>query len=124
MGRDFDRANLGAEPHTRVQAHGGRGEIDFCRLVESGGLSGGVNFIDHAVLAPGVTIGLHRHADDEEELYLIVEGEGCMERDGESFPVRRGDLIRNRPGGEHALANTGAGPLEIFVIELSVRGDP
>lgn len=116
----FDRANIHAAPHARVQAHGGEGLIEFCRLAETGALSGGVNFIDHAVLAPGVSIGRHRHGVDEEELYLVISGVGVMWRDGEEFEVRRGDLVRNRPGGAHGLRNAGPEALEIFVIELSV----
>jgi mannose-6-phosphate isomerase-like protein (cupin superfamily) len=118
MRTPFDRANLYAAPHARISAHEGEGAIDFCRIVESGALSGGVNFIDHAVLPPGVSIGRHRHGADEEELYLVLGGVGVMWRDGEEFEVRRGDLVRNRPGGEHGLRNTGSEPLEIFVFEL------
>lgn len=119
MTNEFDRANLHTAPHERVTAHGGDGQIEFCRLVESGALAGGVNFIDHAVLPPGVSIGRHRHAVDEEELYLVLSGEGVMWRDGAEFAVQRGDLVRNPPGGAHGLRNTGDGPLELFVIELT-----
>jgi len=118
----FDRASLHALPHTAVRAHGGVGHIQFCRVVETGGLAGGVNFIDHAVLAPGVSIGRHRHGEGEEELYLVLAGEGVMWRDGEEFVVRAGDLIRNAPGGTHGLHNPGPAPLEIFVFELRVGG--
>lgn len=120
MATPFDRARLGALPHAPTCAHGGEGLLQFCRIVESGGLAGGVNFIDHAVLPPGVSIGRHRHASDEEELYLVLSGEGLMWRDGEEFAVRAGELIRNAPGGAHGLVNTGAVPLELFVIELKV----
>ncbi|MCK6572056.1 cupin domain-containing protein [Myxococcota bacterium] len=120
MERSFDRVNLSALVRRPVAAHGGEGLIEFCRIVESGGLAGGVNFIDSAVLPPGTSIGRHRHAAEEEELYLILSGEGLMWRDGEEFEVRTGDLVRNRPGGAHGLRNTGAGPLSIFVIELRV----
>ena len=41
---------------------------------------------------------------------------------GETFPVRAGDLVRNRPGGTHALENPGPGELRLFVFELGVRG--
>lgn len=118
MPTSFDRQNIFAAPHARVVAHEGVGQIDFSRIVESGALVGGVNFIDHAVLPPGASIGRHRHGDAEEELYLVLTGEGLMFRDGEVFTVRRGDLIRNLPGGTHGLQNVGDVPLEIFVIEL------
>lgn len=109
------RTNLFAEPLALVRAHGGAGEIRFRRLVEG---SGTCHFIDVAVLPPGASIGRHRHADDEEEYYLVLAGRGRMWRDGESFDVGAGDLIRNRPGGEHGLENTGDVDLTIFVFEV------
>jgi len=115
-----DRWNLRDLPLADVVAHGGEGLIRFARIAEAGGLAGGCNFIDYAELPPGASIGRHRHRDDEEELYLILDGEGRMVRDGEAFDVRAGDLIRNRPGGEHGLCNTGDRPLRIFVFELRV----
>jgi mannose-6-phosphate isomerase-like protein (cupin superfamily) len=45
-----------------------------------------------------------------------------MCRDGEEFPVRAGDVIRNRPGGIHELSNPGPEELRLFVFELSVAG--
>ena len=118
----FDRASIWAPrpERARVVAHAGAGTIDFLRVVHAGQLSGGVNFVDHAVLPPGSTIGRHQHAADEEELYLVLRGEGRMWRDGAEFTIRAGDLVRNAPGGAHGLVNDGPEALELFVIELRV----
>jgi mannose-6-phosphate isomerase-like protein (cupin superfamily) len=112
------RCNLGEVVLAPACAHGGDGEIRFARIAEAAAFAGGCNFIDYAELPPGASIGRHRHADDEEELYLVLEGCGSMWRDGEQFVVRAGDLVRNRPGGEHGLHNTGSSVLRLFVIEL------
>jgi mannose-6-phosphate isomerase-like protein (cupin superfamily) len=120
MGTGVDRWNLEELALDDVVAHGGEGRIQFARIAESGAIAGGCNFIDHAVVPPGASIGRHRHAADEEEFYLVLEGEGRMWRNGESFTVEAGDLVRNPPGGEHGLVNTGAGPLRLFVFELRV----
>jgi mannose-6-phosphate isomerase-like protein (cupin superfamily) len=117
---ELDRCNLREVPLAEVVAHDGDGRIHFARLAEAGALAGGCNFIDYAELPVGASIGRHRHRDDEEELYLVLDGGGQMWRNGETFEVRAGDLIRNPPGGEHGLVNTGAGPLRLFVIELRV----
>ena len=69
--------------------------------------------------APGFKIGLHTHNMDEEEFYLILEGEGTMHRDGLTFLVRPGDLVRNRPGGTHSLVNTGSTDLKLIVFEVA-----
>lgn len=120
----FTRCNLGELSLAEVRAHGGDGVIRFARVADAVAFAGGCNFIDYAELPPGASIGRHRHADDEEELYLVLEGAGTMWLDGEEIAVRGGDLMRNRPGGEHGLRNTGTQLLRLFVIELraSLRG--
>lgn len=35
------------------------------------------------------------------EIYLILEGEGHMELDGEKFPVRKGTAVLIKPGCRH-----------------------
>jgi mannose-6-phosphate isomerase-like protein (cupin superfamily) len=117
----FDRCNLGDLSLAPTRAHQGDGAIRFRRVFDQRALAAGCNFVDYAVVPPGVSIGRHTHALDEEELYLVLRGEGTMWRDGEEFPVRAGDLVRNRPGGTHGLRNTGAQDLCLFVIELPVR---
>jgi mannose-6-phosphate isomerase-like protein (cupin superfamily) len=117
----FDRDNLDRVELAPIRAHGGEGLIRFARIVDRAGLAGGCNFIDLAELPPGTSVGSHTHASTEEEFYLVLSGAGEMTRNGEVFPVQPGDLIRNPPGGTHALRNTGSQPLKIFVFELAVR---
>src|SRR5688500_7524829 len=118
MGTGLDRCNLRDVAMADVQAHAGSGLIRFARIAGAGDLAGACNFIDYAEVPPGSSIGRHRHGHDEEELYLILDGEGQMWRNGETFAVRGGDLVRNPPGGEHGLRNTGSAPLRLFVFEL------
>jgi mannose-6-phosphate isomerase-like protein (cupin superfamily) len=120
MGTGLDRCNLRELPLAEVCAHGGEGRIRFARIATD--LAGSCNFIDYAEVPPGASIGRHRHAGDEEELYLVLDGEGRMWRNGEEFSVGGGDLVRNPPGGEHGLVNTGDRPLRLFVFELRVAG--
>jgi mannose-6-phosphate isomerase-like protein (cupin superfamily) len=120
MHKGFDRINVldvGLAPRT---AHGGEGRIGFVRLLTGTDVASPLNFIDIAELAPGVSIGHHRHGQDEEEFYLILTGGGLMERNGERFRVHAGDLIRNPPGGAHSLVNDGDEDMRIFVFEARV----
>jgi uncharacterized cupin superfamily protein len=116
----FERCNLFELVLESGPAHGGEGDILFRRIATRAGLAGGCNFIDYAELPPNHTIGRHQHAGDEEEYYLVLSGSGEMWKDGESFPVKAGDLVRNRPGGAHGLRNVGGDVLRLFVYELSV----
>jgi mannose-6-phosphate isomerase-like protein (cupin superfamily) len=117
----FVRANLSELPMEDTCAHGGQGLIRFHRILTGTDVDGACNFMDCTVMPPGTSIGEHTHHPSEEEYYLILEGAGVMRRDGETFPVRAGDLVRNRPGGTHALENPGPGELRLFVFELAVR---
>lgn len=116
----FDRVNLGEAELVEQVAHGGVGRIRFARLVDGADAEGACNFVDLAVLAPGVSIGEHRHGADEEEYYLVLDGRGTMRRGDEQFEVAAGDLVRNPPGGSHGLTNTGEDDLRIFVFEVAV----
>lgn len=116
----FTRCNLDRLPLARVRAHGGEGEIEFRRVAGAGALAGGCNFIDLAVVAPGATIGRHRHALDEEEFYLVLSGRARMYCDGQEFSVGAGDLVRNPPGAEHGLRAIGHEPVRLFVFEVRV----
>jgi mannose-6-phosphate isomerase-like protein (cupin superfamily) len=89
-------------------------------VADRGALAGACNFIEVASLPPGTSIGRHRHAATDEELYLVLAGEGEMWRDGETFRVGPGDLVRNPPGAEHGLVNVGREELRIFVFDLGV----
>ena len=118
----FDRWNLYELNLAPIQAHGGEGLIRFARIADRAGLEGSCNFIDLAELPPGTSVGRHTHDVSEEEFYLVLTGTGEMTRNGETFTVNPGDLIRNPPGGTHSLRNTGSHPLRIFVFEVEARG--
>ena len=106
-------------PLERVQAHGGEGEIDFHRVFDAAVFESPCNFVDYAEIPPGASIGLHRHGDDE-EIYLVLDGEGVMTLDGESLNVATGSVIVNRRNGSHGLRNVGVRPLRLFVVEVAL----
>lgn len=116
----FDRCNLSQLVMQQGPQHGGKGNILFTTIAASNKLDGPCNFIDYAEIPPGCTIGKHHHGLDEEEFYLVLGGEGEMWMDGEVFCVEAGDLIRNKPGGTHSLANVGSEVIRLLVIQLAV----
>jgi mannose-6-phosphate isomerase-like protein (cupin superfamily) len=118
----FDKANLRSLPLVEQPAHGGVGSIRMARVADRSDFAGGCNFVDYAVVPPGVSIGEHRHAPEEEELYLVLSGTALVSRGSELIPVRAGDLVRNPPGQLHGLRNEGSEEVELFVFELEVRG--
>jgi mannose-6-phosphate isomerase-like protein (cupin superfamily) len=66
-----------------------------------------------ATLAPGQGTQRHYHRLAE-EIYLVVEGGGRMELDGEVADVTAGDAILIPPGAWHQLTETGGGRLRLL----------
>ncbi len=54
----------------------------------------------------------------EEEMFVILEGEGTLRVAGEMIPIRAGDVIDIPPGREypHQIINTGSVPLRYLSI--------
>ena len=82
-----------------------------------------INFIDMVEMPPKSTVGLHRHADNDEEIYIILSGVGRVLVDGAYFAVSTGDVVVNPPSGEHALTVVGDAPLRMVVVDISTDGE-
>ena len=102
-------------------AHGGGAPVRSARVLERS-QSTGCNFVDLVVVPPGAEIGVHAHGCDDEEIYVVIEGTGCMLLDGESLRVGPGDVLVNRPGGTHGLINPSCLPLRLVVIDVRAGG--
>jgi mannose-6-phosphate isomerase-like protein (cupin superfamily) len=100
--------------------HGGDGTINAFRAYERTTPAAQIAFIDLVTMPPASSIGLHRHGDDN-ETYVILSGRGTMALDGEEFRVSTGDVVVNRPYGEHGLRNDSTDELHLLVFE-SVPG--
>lgn len=75
----------------------------------------GVRAVGRVALEPGASVGPHGHPA-EEELYVILEGCGVGEVDGEEFPVAPGDAFLCKAGHSHGLKNAGPGRLVFLAV--------
>jgi mannose-6-phosphate isomerase-like protein (cupin superfamily) len=99
--------------------HDGEGTLDWTVVLDGEDAEDShLNFIHDDVLPPGVSIGIHRHAHDE-EYYYVVSGQGMMTLDGEQFRVKAGDITAVYPGGTHGLENDTDENLRIIVVSVS-----
>ena len=79
------------------------------RVLLDARLGGTVNqSLAEASLAPGQATQRHYHARSE-ELYVLLEGEGELEVDGERASVGPGDAILIPPGAWHQIRAGGEG---------------
>lgn len=66
------------------------------------------------------SMGLHEHGEDE-EMYIILNGEGLMTIEGEDKRVSQGDMILNKPYGTHGLLNDSDQELELLIMQASLK---
>ena len=57
------------------------------------------------------------HQHPEEELLLVVEGEGEFVLDGQPSPCKAGTMLYAAPGHLHGIKNTGSAPLTLHVFK-------
>ena len=68
-----------------------------------------------ARVAPGVTTRLHAVAATVER-YVILKGEGIVEIDGRTAPVRPGDRVVIPAGVPQRVSNAGPADLEFYCV--------
>ncbi|PSQ19642.1 cupin [Halobacteriales archaeon QS_8_69_26] len=74
--------------------------------------------INHYRLEPGERLsgGLHAHMD-QEEVFVVVEGEATFERlEGEDVIVAGGEAVRFAPGDYQSGVNDGDGELRVLAL--------
>ena len=65
---------------------------------------------------------VERHAHKvQEQIYHVLEGEGCMEIDGKKTIVRKHDVIFIPPGVPHSIRNDGLTDLTFIVVTTPVE---
>lgn len=70
------------------------------------------------LLNPGVYPPYHAHHPEMDEGYLIYGGKGLIHNSGETFDVKKGNILLNPRGAMHHMKNTGQEGL----IEFNFRG--
>lgn len=67
----------------------------------------------------------HNHWVNE-ELFLVLEGEGEVRIGAERHPLRQGDVLSCPPGGPetaHQIVNTSDRPMRIFAVSTKIPAD-
>jgi mannose-6-phosphate isomerase-like protein (cupin superfamily) len=105
----------GMQPENRQNMRGGKGAVKLEHWFKPEDFGAKVRLCTRMTLAPGSSIGSHTHAD-EDEVYLVLEGSGRIEENGEWVPIQPGDAILTGKGGTHGVENNGHQPLVIAAI--------
>ena len=100
--------------------HGGQGTAMYRRALDPSVFLTNWSYVDHLVLPPGASEGLHRHAGVE-EVYYVITGDGEASVGSETTPVRKGDAVPLQLNDPHAFRNTGKADLEFMILGIAAQ---
>jgi uncharacterized cupin superfamily protein len=84
-----------------------------------GAESFGFNVVD---IAPGGEIPVHNHSENsEEEVYIIVEGEGTIVTDDEEHEAPTGTYCRYAPEVNRTIRNKSDAPVRALLIGVPLK---
>ena len=104
-------------PSRQEVTHAGQGLVRNALVYGESDFKTNLHFVIYSELEPGTSIGYHTH-ENNEEVYVILEGRGIMTINGTVHEVTAGDVILNKPFWSHGLENNSDSDLKILVIEV------
>ena len=108
------------ETEVRTNMRGGTGGVTFRHYFKKEEITAKTRLCAKLILPPGVSIGSHQHLE-EDELFVILKGNGLLDDGKTQTPVSEGDAILTGKGEAHAIANTGNTDLEIVAIIMCYK---
>lgn len=106
---------------TREAMRGGRGTVTMQHVFKSGEFTANARLCARLTLPPGASIGPHSH-DTEDEVYIVIRGEGLLDDGKTKSRIRAGDAVLTGNGESHALENPGKEDLELIAGILCYDG--
>ena len=73
--------------------------------------------VSFGTLAPGCTVPFFHHHKQNEEVYVVLSGEGVFILDGKEKPVASGSIVRVAPSVSRNTKCTGSAPLVYICIQ-------
>jgi mannose-6-phosphate isomerase-like protein (cupin superfamily) len=109
--------NIHEMPGKESQVREGDGTCNEARVFAGDELQTKLLGIGLTTIHPGSSIGVHQHGNNE-EVYLILSGNGVATIDGRETRVQPGDVMINHPHCSHGLRNDTGEELQIFAFAV------
>jgi mannose-6-phosphate isomerase-like protein (cupin superfamily) len=115
----LDKALLGDRQIVKSY-RGGTGTVKHRRALGPTIFLTNWSYVDHLLIPPGASEGLHRHPHLG-EVYYVLSGNGVVTVSQETAPIRPGDGVPIRPDEAHSVSNSGTEDLEIMIIGVATE---
>jgi mannose-6-phosphate isomerase-like protein (cupin superfamily) len=109
------RTSESMETEARPGMRGGTGVVTVRHFFKPEEMTARTRLCARLTLPPGASIGSHQH-EHEDEVYIVLNGEGVLDDGHTKTTVRAGDAVLTGKGESHAIANTGKDVLEIIAV--------
>jgi mannose-6-phosphate isomerase-like protein (cupin superfamily) len=100
--------------------HGGHGSVQYRRALDQAVFSTNWSYVDHLLIPPGASDGLHRHRYVE-EIYYVLNGSGEVRLNDETAQIHKGDAVPVLLHRAHSFSNRSGADLELMIIGISVQ---
>jgi mannose-6-phosphate isomerase-like protein (cupin superfamily) len=100
--------------------NGGEGTVRYRRALDPDVFLTNWAYVDHLLIPPGASEGLHRHRGVE-EIYYVLNGDGQVRVNEETADIHKGDGVPVRLNEPHSLMNNSKGDLELMVVGVSTQ---
>jgi len=98
----------------------GTGAAQYRRALDPSVFLTNWSYVDHLLLAPGSSEGMHRHPGIE-EIYYVLNGEGEATVAGETAPLRKGDAVPVLLSEPHSFRGSGSQGLELMIVGIAAQ---
>lgn len=94
---------------------GGEGIVSILHCFSNDEFSSKIRHCSTTIIPPGASIGLHKH-ENEEEVYILIEGQGILNDGKSKMKIEKGDVILTKSGESHSVINSGKDDLKIIAV--------
>lgn len=106
----------------REAMRGGAGKVSIRHYFRSEEITAPCRLCSELILPPGASIGMHEHIG-EDEVYIIQQGTGIVNVDGNESEIVAGDAILTGKGASHSIRNTGNKDLVVTAVIMLYHKD-
>jgi mannose-6-phosphate isomerase-like protein (cupin superfamily) len=96
--------------------------VKYRRALDSDTFETNWAYVDHLLIPPGASEGLHYHTGVE-EIYYVMDGGGQVRVNEETEPITKGDAVPIFFREPHSFTNNGSSDLELMIIGISAVKD-